>query len=148
MLLKRILILFVLIFYFGCNNPTTPNFQSPINSYNGLWSVHLTGDINGSATFVVDEKGKIENGIPLNYIDSLEIITYVNDYIKDDGSFKSTFFCSKTIYSPNDVLILYSTSGNFVGNFKDSTGKGDYSITLNKLLPFSGTWSAVKIKNK
>lgn len=143
---KFLSIIILSISFISCNQSTSPNYKTQASPYSGMWSVKLSGDITGAATLPVDEKGIINNGIPAFYFDSLEIITYLNSGIQSNGDFKSDFYCSKTFRYNNIVSNIYSTAGNFIGSFKDSTASGNYDITLNNNFHFNGTWSAKKFK--
>ncbi len=143
--MKKFILIFPLLLI-SCKQPVEPIYQTAKSNYAGMWNISLTGNLTGSATIIVDDKGKIENGIPINYYNNLEVTTYLNNYVSEDGKFKSDFYCSKNFLINNEVLTIQSTDGNFIGTFKDSTASGNYDIIINNSTRYLGTWSAYKYK--
>lgn len=138
---KILLILFISVFYFGCNKETATSLQPVTNQFAGNWEVHTTGEAPGAATIIIKDNGLTDNGI-VSTINDVEVIVYLNGVMEDDGTFRSVASVHKEYMLNNENLVLEG-SGSYNGFFIDSIGTGSYLLNINNQV-YSGTWTAVK----
>lgn len=134
-------ILLITFVNLSCSDPLTPdNFIQTKNTHSGLWEVHLSGDLSGAATIILQSSGFIHNGIPINF-GIAKVNTYIKGSVKESGTLQADFYNS---FIKDSVSII--SDGIFVGTFSDSACSGSYSLVTNDTLNYSGTWNGFRIE--